>query len=456
MSRDNELLITKSHSLINYTIPADYSMSVASAKVLNTLIYLFQQEAMKTTASVEEYNLMLGDGPVTLAIPYSEILPLSGKSKNYDHIRSTMKFLRDLKIVWQEGQAFHNLFSTGYIDDESTEVILKIPAETRKLFLDENHAAVVDLLKVNHTMKNVYGVFFHDVIESKASEADAAVGESLVLEIENEELRNSLRVPKVTCEKTKQVKYKFPAVSQFKQKVLDKAVQDYNNADMRFEVLKYDHRNKGQYWNFHLIKKSEAKVRKVAAEHPELILKISDELGSMKYKREMKNELLNSLDTYKKVQYVLYCIEKTKQARGIKSTNQAGYLKAILENNKDAFEEEWKSIQVLEIAQRKKEKAEKQKRIEEQKENARSDFIKKRTDFLLKRLLEDEEKLKADLFYYLEEENDPRRRSIKSKIEEVGFDEQTLRYARQFIVAKLISEIEIQNYINNLDIKINL
>lgn len=343
---------------MHYTVDPSFNMTTAAAKGLHALMYKLQEKVKKAGLSPAEFHR---DNPGTLKIemPSAEFVRLiHAKSTNVDHIRRVIKDLGNLKAdldrVDESGKLrirFLNLFISA--DYDEARVIFEIPEQTTRMLVSEKTAAVIDLLTVAEKFKCKYSIFLNDLLEERAYQTGT---EDFILELDDEQLRNAMKIPFKEVGKKKVYTYKEP--SNLKRKVLDVAIEELNTAGLRFEVVFYKHEKRFGtiYWVFDVRSRQSLLNQEIMNKFSHEINAIHKALKDMHLSDSALSEILQGLSSEKDVAYVEYNIEQTRSRKAKKS--QAGLFMTCMVNNHDAFDSIWadkKRERDLEAKRRKQE-----------------------------------------------------------------------------------------------------
>lgn len=368
--------ISKSIEAIHFTVDPKTEMTLGSAKGFNAVNYLMQVKALNSKLSASAYNELLGDSSVTIKVKCAEFMSLIGSSsRNFAYLKKLVNEIGQMRYTHDNNRLDHgmsfsfvNMFTKGEI--HNGEVIFIIPPETRTLLISDKPVAVIDFITLHSKIQSKFGIALNDIIQQQMHGIES---ESKVFTLNDATLRNALKIKYKTVDGV--VKYSYHQPHDFQRKVLQIAVDDYNNAGMEFKVtdFKYEKQLGQIYWTFFVEHYNSVKRKEVIVEFSAEILKASATLTEFKVSDFMRGQIISNISCEFDVHYLLYCIQLTKEK---KADTPAAYFIAVYENNKKAFTETWE-IRKLEIESEKIKRAEKHLAfIRAQKEEFRKKFYK--------------------------------------------------------------------------------
>jgi hypothetical protein len=387
----NQNLIKKSKDAIHFLVSADVDLPANAIKGLNALQFQLQEEIRQTHLSISDYHEKMGDAPIKLRIPMSKFLKLMNlKTGNYEYLRDFLGAMEEIRVKWDDvdGNGFDigfiNLFSAARINNRCVE--FHLTKDARILLASENNVAVIDFIKVAENLKSRYSMHLNDMIEEHMQDKTG----KQIFSVDDEMLRNSLKVPYRIDKKKKVFSYRYP--SELKQKLLDRVIIEYNKADMGFEVKDVkavkNQFNASIVWTFEIVSKAILLRNQVAAELSGEVLEISHQLKSMGVSETSRSAILNSLVNEFEVAYVQYCIDSVSAAIKKKEIpNPGGYLMKAIKNNRKDFESIWEVRLRERLLAKKAEAARRQKVIEDQIDNHRNTFITKKINEEINRIV---------------------------------------------------------------------
>lgn len=369
--------ITKSIEAIHFTVDPQTEMTLGAAKAFNAVNYLMQVKAHGSRLSPAEYNEQLGDGAVILKTKSSEFMTLIGcGSRNFEYLKKLINELGKMRISWDNlstgsdvEAGFFNMFSSGRI--QNNEVVLVIPPHTRNLLLTEKPVAVIDFITLHTKINSKYGMAINDIIQQQMYSHDQP---TKTFVMEDSVLRNALKIKFVEVDGIRKYSYKEP--KELQRKVLDVAINDYNQAELDFMVTCEGYKKSMGviYWTFSVESRVESLRKLLIAEMTNDILDASGALMEFKVADFKRKQLLADITDEYSLQYLLYCIKVTKEQKNV--TNKAAYLISIHDNNKDVFGEIWE-VKKTEMEAERRRRAEGHRAfIEMQKEEFKKRFIK--------------------------------------------------------------------------------
>jgi 3-methyladenine DNA glycosylase AlkC len=385
MSKNNNHLIKKSKEAIHYLVNPELDIPANAIKGLNALQFQLQDEIRASNLTIAEYHERLGDAPLKLRIPMSRFLALmSLKTGNYEYLRDFLGSMEDIKVKWDsvDGKGsfdigFVNLFAAARINNRCVE--FQLTKEARILLASEENVAVIDFIKVAEKLKSRYSMHMNDLIEEHMQGRKG----NQTFTIDDDTLRVALKIPYTIKDKVRIYSYKYP--SELKQKVLDRVIVEYNEADMGFKINSVEaiksQFDKTVMWSFDISSKAILLRNQVASEFSGEILEISHKLKKYGVSEASRVAILNGLVNEFEVAYAQYCIDKVAEAlqREVK-TNPGGYLVKAMKNNRESFESVWEvRLRERQLA-KKAEAARRQKKIEDQIMEHRNNFISKKVD----------------------------------------------------------------------------
>lgn len=455
-------LINKSHPSIHFTLDPKVSMTGSAAKGLNSLIFAMQRQARQLSDSILDYHSKLGKGNTVIHMQMAEFSRLIGvSSRNYEALKRAIFEMGGLKVTWSNDETgshanygFHNLFVRAEVRDSLIEFV--IPPESRELFINDKNVAVIDFVKVAESLSSKYSIFLHDIIEENmAKVVDHSVNN--ILEFTNDELRNALKVPYDFVDGKK--KYSYSTPSKFIDKVLRPAITEYNAAEMKYRILGFVH-VKGKIWSLEIIPVSKSYLRQLEIERPDDLHELIVSLKHFGLNELNRNEFINSVETEKDFEYLLYCRDVTIKNSRMKNGSAGGFFRTVFKNNQDTFDTIWQtSIKEREIANASKRKRELEL-IESQRNEYRAEYIRNRVDALLEKIYVDEDKLDEfmeRLVLYMLDMKHPLARRYKKEIEGGQLPDKKNSMVRHMAHRQLeISENEIDEYVSNQPIKITV
>lgn len=369
--------ITKSIEAIHFTVDPQTEMTLGAAKAFNAVNYLMQVKAHASRLSPAEYNEQLGDGAVILKTRSSEFMTLIGcGSRNFEYLKKLINELGKMRISWDNESTgsdveagFLNMFTRGHI--QNNEVVLVIPPHTRNLLITEKPVAVIDFITLHTKINSKYGMAINDLIQQQMYNHDQP---TKTFVMEDHVLRNALKIKFVEVDGVKKYSYKEP--KELQRKVLDVAINDYNQAELDF-VVKCDGYKKSMgviYWTFSVESRAESLRKLLIAEMTDDILNASGQLMEFKVADFKRKQLLADITDEYSLQYLLYCIKLTKEAKNV--ANKAAYLVSIHDNNKEVFGEIWEVKKTEMEAERRKRAESHRAFIDMQKAEFKKRFIK--------------------------------------------------------------------------------
>lgn len=374
----DDIRITKSSAAIYFRTDPNTEMTLGAAKALNVVTYLIQRRAHSAGLSPDAYNRKLGEGIVELDCSSSEFMMLIGcNSKNHDYLKSMVQEAGTMRYKWDNNQSNESMsagFINAFIKGEvvNGRVRFELPPKTRRMLLTETPVAAINFIALHEKIQSKYGMALNDLIEERTFEERKA---TLTFTIDDENLRKALKIRATEVDGL--IKYSYPFPTDLKRKVIDRAVNDYNNANLDFQILDdYGYKKvRGTiFWTFTVISRPESERRKLALEFTDELIAANIAMTEFHLPESTRAEIISSIADEYELNYVLFCIQQTKSAKDAK--NKGGYFTTCYRNNRDAFASVWEVRKLNRIKEQADRAEQHMQFISLQKENFKKQFKK--------------------------------------------------------------------------------
>lgn len=385
-----DIQIHKSSSNIHQTVDPSKKITLAQAKTLNAVQYKLQQIVRNSKLSVQQFHKN-HQGNLTIDMPAHEFRRLINcESRNMTHLRQVISEIKDLSATWDtltpdsKGEiGFINLFiAANYSDATFT---FKIPEETTRLLVSENPAAVIDVLTVAQ-LSSKYAVFFNDMLEEWSYKTSS---DDFQIVISDDDLRNLMKIPFKMSGKDRVYSYPQPGI--LKRKVIDPAVSEINEANLRFLVRKFTNKksNGVVHWIFDVVSKKTMIIHQFASKNTVEINDIRHDLRQLKLSEDAIRTYIDALASDYDLEYIRYNIEIVQdQVKRNKAGNPGGLFRACMDRNKETFEPIWEDKKIQRDLDAELKKREYEKNLKEQLDRHTEEFIKIKTESLIEAVLE--------------------------------------------------------------------
>jgi len=352
-------LLQKSSLSLHRTIQPGVTLTAVQRKSLNALHYALQSYVRQTfgdtKTDIAKFNALYADKIMDFKIKRKAFEALiSYMSRNNVYLKDVLRQLSRIQADWsnnltgsKENYSFMNIFMEAGLEDGYVHV--KIPPQTRNALVSDNVEATIDVIKISQNLNGKYAISLYELIRSYfEKEAQAGIDE-FTFEIEDEILRNALNVP-FSWNKKGGKEFSYGTTGKLHDKVLKPAISEVNEADFEFKVS-CSHTRLGcgtLIWQFSVLKTNIAQHRLVANEFASELAEITQALKRYGVKRTY--EVLSKITNERDVLYFQYCIRQVDAALRSRSKenkiqNPAGYFLKTLEQNVEAFEEEYTELQ---------------------------------------------------------------------------------------------------------------
>jgi hypothetical protein len=369
--------ISKSMEAIHFTVDPRTEMTLGAAKAFNAVNYLLQTKVSESRLAPHEYNERLGDGSIILRAKASEFMTLIGSSsRNYEYLKNLINELGNIRFFYDNFGAgadmdagFLNMFTSGRI--QKNEVLLVIPPHTRNILITSKPVAVIDFITLHARIKSKYSMALNDIVQQQMFDHDKP---SKTFVLRDEVLRNALKIKYKEVDGVKVYSYREP--NEFKRKVIEVAIKDYNESELDFTVNLDSYKKVGGtvYWTLFIESRTETLKRLLLAEMSNEIIFASKALSEFRVGDFKRNQFISEIVDDYSLQYLLYCIKLTRETKGV--SNKAAYLISIYDNNKQIFKQMWEQKKVETENERLKRAENHKAYIEMQKKEFRSRYIK--------------------------------------------------------------------------------
>lgn len=375
--------ISKSRANIHYQLAPDTKLTTTAVKALYVFTYFIQNFAKKYD-STAAFNSAYGTGNIEISIPkymlfkYTVGATAGDKvgSRNYKILTEVFEELKDLSITWdnkeeegKEHRGFHRLFPG--IEEFQGDVIFTVPSRVRQFFVNDSPVAVIDWVRINENISSRYGIFLNEVVEEKMY---GSTENSASLNFSDDELRNALKIQYTLDSSTQTKIYSNPTRSSLKAKVLKPAIDQYNKAELNFELSNLEFSKTDNVWYLDVHRRETQVISRIAADYPDEFLRIYDFLTRIKLSKVAKEKLVSRLTVEKEVRYILYLIDIMEENTEQIKKSISGYFMGCYEANRADFEMRWKEIQSKQLRDIEKQKLDAIANIQLQNETFRKQY----------------------------------------------------------------------------------
>lgn len=450
---DSDTRIEKSRANIHQTLDPKLKITASQAKALNAVQYKLQRAIKNSQTSVSEF-LALHIGNLTIKMKSNEFRKLINcDSRNIAHLRAVINDLKQMSIgedtLDQSGSgriSFRNMFI--FADYTDAFFICEIPESTTRLLVTDKPSAIIDCISVAQNLSSKYAIFLNDLLEEWSFSEKS---DDYTILIQDSELRNLMKIPFKEVNKKKV--YSYPQPSVLKQKVIKKATEEINEADLRFKIVEYDYRatDDGILWYFNVVSVKTQQAQEFNTNNAIEIAEIRKKLKELKLSDPAINSIISSLATDYDLAYVTYNLDIVKNNS---RTNPAGYFMTCIEKNKDAFEPIWKQICLDREIEKKIKQREYQKTVNTLIEQHTEELVDSKTKAFVKHLATNPEmldSLQESFAEHLSAIKLPSAQSMLTKLQATGMSMQFLEDSIfvAFLkkqIKKTITEDELTDY----------
>lgn len=467
-AKNDSNLIHKSHRSIHFTLSPELSMTAQAAKGLNAVMFGLQKSSRMLSPTISEYHAQMGSGNAILSMRLAEFAKLIGAKsmRNYGAIKKTIKEMADIKVSGSNNRTgkdayygFYNLFVSAEVI--GTTIRFVIPPSSRHMFVNEHSVAVIDFVQVKDSLSSKYSIFLHDMLVENLTQFGEFSG-TKTLEFTDEELRNTLKVPFKLIDGIKQFTYAKP--SMFISRVLQNAVDEYNSAGLKYIVKGFRHVS-GQTWIFDVVLTSRTFYRSLEETRPDELYLVITSLKAFQLSESSRANILDGIKSEKDFEYLKYCVDVTEKRNKRVSADKpidhkAAYFTTVFKSNREAFEKIWGQLIVEQKLALETERKKAQAELERQKEEHRSIYIKNMADTFLQETYKDEGRLsdfmKAVIEHLISIKH-PLSARYRDQINKGDFPDKNDPMVRTLALKVMnITEKDIENYVNNQAIEVNL
>lgn len=357
-----DIRIEKSASNIHQTLDPSKKITATQAKALNAVQYKLQKEVKDRGLTANQFHKN-HPGNLVVTMPSQEFRRLINcESRNTDYLRKIMMEIKNLSAGEdtfdpETGKGrlfFRNLFIAAEYTDSTFS--FQIPEETTRLLVTDAPSAVIDVLTVAQKLSSKYAVFLNDLLEEWSYKESS---DDFKIVIEDSKFRNLMKIPFKLVGRTREYSYPQPAI--LIRKAVAPAVEEINDANLRFEIKNYGHVKKDGtiHWIFEVVSKKSLVIHQFTVKNSVEIAEVRKQLKDIKVSDEAIRGLMNNLSSDYELAYLRYNIDivKSQMKRG-KVSNSGGLFMSCIDNNRESFEPVWREMRLqrdVEIALKKRE-----------------------------------------------------------------------------------------------------
>lgn len=369
-----EALVDKSKIELSKTIQYGARMTGMQHKSLNAIQFCLQSYALKYFDSLEEFHANFEDRIIRLRIPRGQFRALIAFSGNNDrHIAYHLDQLRKTGVSYHNNETgdaeeaeFTNFFNKTGI--KKGYVFVEIMPATRRALASPDKEATIDILRVAEELSGQYAIPLYQFL---CVHYNGMTGDTLRLELEELEVRKACAVYSEK-KSSGEIKWVYPDKNKFKERVIDKAVEEINESGLEFKV-KVDFRTLGcgtRLYYLTIIKTERERYSLIASRFSAEISSIARKLKE--YGVRNWSEKLAKITNEKELRYFEFCIsevDKAIRSRQKSVKNKAGYFLKSLENNRESFETHYRDFVSEQERKIKEDKEREEKSRNEQEES---------------------------------------------------------------------------------------
>lgn len=384
----NSKHISKSKASIHYMLGPGVKLTTTAVKTMNVFMYFIQSLA-KNLPTADAFNRSIGTGNLEVSIPktllfnYTVGASSDGKSRsrNYKILNDVIAELKQLEINFdnhqeegREDRGFMRVFPG--IREYNGSVIFTVSSAAREVFVNDNTVAKIDFVRVNEEFSARYGMHLNDLIEERMFTSTENYAS---LAFTDEEIRNGLHVQYSLNDEGEKV-YSNKDNGSLKAKVIQPAIEQYNEACLTFECLNVEFNKEEQMWFIDIQRRKSRLFSLISREFPDEIVRIQTFFSTIKLNKAARVKLEESLISEKEVSYMLYIIEIVEENQARVTKSLSAYFVGCYQQNREKFEADWEAIKAKQLLEKQKKRLETIKTLNEQNQRFREDFIKMTQD----------------------------------------------------------------------------